>query len=128
MTLVSTVLLAAATQLMAQSVTSGSIGFNKVTCLSNSDTIVGVPFRAQGSRNTKLAAAPVVNGDVATLTLTATHLPLWPTHSRYVKFNSGGNLFCPWWHLETDKWGCRRSRCRGHPGRGSFRDQKIPNP
>lgn len=89
MTLASTVLLAAATQLMAQSVTSEPIGFNKVTCLNNSDTIVGVPFRSQGSRNSKLAAAPVVNGDVATLTLTATNLPLWPGHSRYVKFNSG---------------------------------------
>jgi hypothetical protein len=74
MTLVSTVLLAAATQLMAQSVTSGSVGFNKVTCLSNSDTIVGVPFRAQGSRHTKLAAAPVVSGDVAALILKSTIL------------------------------------------------------
>jgi len=82
--------LAAVVPVAAQSVVSDPIGFNKVTCLSNSDTVVGVPFRLQGSLNAKLASAPVTNGDSATLTLTATTLTAGAFTRHYVKFTSGG--------------------------------------
>jgi hypothetical protein len=60
--------------------TTNPMGFNTVTCLANSDTIVGVPLRAQGSIATKLAAAPAVNGAQATLTLAHNTLPSLGTH------------------------------------------------
>lgn len=82
--------IAVAMPVAAQSVVSDPIGFNKVTCLTNSDTIVGVPFRLQGSLNAKLASAPVTNGDTATLTLTATTLTAGTLTRHYVKFTSGG--------------------------------------
>lgn len=81
--------------LTAQGVFTEPKGFNTVTCLNNSDTIVGVPFRAPGSQYAPLASAPVIAGGLATLTLTATTLTDgalglsngYPTH--YVKFNDG---------------------------------------
>lgn len=82
-------LLATALPAVAESVTSEPIGFNKVTCLSNSDTIVGVPFRVQGSLTTKAAAVPVVNAGSATLTLTVTNLTAGALTRHFIKFNSG---------------------------------------
>jgi uncharacterized protein (TIGR02597 family) len=75
--------------LTAQTVFTDPVGFNKVTCLGNSDTIVGVPLRMNGSENSKLSASPVVSGSTATLTLLASNLPIWTGSTRYVKFNSG---------------------------------------
>ena len=75
-----------------QTVTTAPVGFNKVTCLANSDTIVGVPLRVQGSITTKLAAAPVIdpeNSDLVTLTLHNNELPAFAASSRYLKFNGG---------------------------------------
>ena len=72
----------------AQSVVSEPIGFNKVTCLANSDTIVGVPLRKEGSRTTKLSGAPTGTGDAITLPVTAT-LTAGELTKHYVKFTSG---------------------------------------
>ncbi|NJM37856.1 MAG: TIGR02597 family protein [Akkermansiaceae bacterium] len=65
------------------------VGFNKVTCLGNSDTIVGVPLRMQGSVKSRLSANPTVNGNTATLNLVSSSLPTWTGSTRYVKFDSG---------------------------------------
>lgn len=94
MKLVLITVLAAVAQLSAQSVTSEPFGFNKVTCLANSDTIVGVPLRKEGSQSSKLASAPLINGDAATLTLTATNLTPDALTKHYVKFNSGTKDGC----------------------------------
>jgi uncharacterized protein (TIGR02597 family) len=71
----------------AQSVTTESVGFNKITCLANSDTIVGVPLRKQGSISTKLTATPSATTGNVTLTLANTELPTLAKH--FLKFNSG---------------------------------------
>lgn len=69
---------------------SPTLGFNKVVCLPNSDTIVGVPFRQQGSRMGALASAPDISGDSATLTLSGNpSLPNGGLDKHYVKFSSG---------------------------------------
>lgn len=81
-------ILATALPLGAQSVVSEPIGFNKVTCLANSDTIVGVPLRKEGSRTTKLSGAPTGTGDAITLPVTAT-LTAGELTKHYVKFTSG---------------------------------------
>ncbi len=73
--------------LAAQVVTTEPVGFNKVTCLANSDTIVGVPLRVQGSITTKLAAVPTLNGELATLSLASSALPAFSKH--YLKFIGG---------------------------------------
>jgi uncharacterized protein (TIGR02597 family) len=88
MTRLAALLLIAALPAVAQSVTSDPIGFNKVSCLSNSDTIVGVPLRKEGSQSTKLAADPVVAGDSATLAVTAT-LGAGQFTKHYAKFVGG---------------------------------------
>lgn len=80
-------LLAAALPANAQSVVSEPIGFNKVTCLAGSDTIVGVPFRKEGSRTATLTADPETDGDAATLTLSISTTGPLPVH--YLKFTSG---------------------------------------
>jgi hypothetical protein len=86
--LAASILLVLPHALTAQSVTTEPVGFNKVTCLANSDTIVGVPLRVQGSITTKLTAAPVVNGAIsANLTLHNNALPVLTKH--YLKFNGG---------------------------------------
>ena len=77
---------------IAQSVVSDPLGFNTIVCLPNSDTIVGVPFRPNGSQQGTLAAAPTgTDGDTATLTLSGnpgfTDDEFKDTH--YVKFTSG---------------------------------------
>ena len=78
--------------LLSETVTTEPVGYNKVTCLANSDTIVGVPLRVQGSITTKLVAAPVVdpeNSDLVTLTLHNSELPAYTPSTRYLKFNGG---------------------------------------
>jgi len=86
------------TSTSAQSVVSEPLGFNTVVCLGNSDTIVGVPFRPNGSQQGTLASAPVVSGDSATLSLAGspgfTDDEFKDTH--YVKFTDGamdGHLY-----------------------------------
>jgi uncharacterized protein (TIGR02597 family) len=67
--------LAASSALHGQTtVVSGAVGFNRITCLRNSDTIVGVPFLAEGSSVHQLAAQPVIDIDSATLSLTSSVL------------------------------------------------------
>ena len=78
--------------LLSETVTTEPVGYNKVTCLANSDTIVGVPLRVQGSITTKLVAAPVVdpeNSDLVTLTLHNSELPAYTPSTHYLKFNGG---------------------------------------
>jgi len=77
---------------IAQSVVSDPLGFNTVTCLPSCDTIVGVPFRPNGSQQGTLASAPTgTDGDSATLSLAGspgfTADEFKDTH--YVKFTSG---------------------------------------
>lgn len=88
MRLLPILILATALPAAAQSVTSEPIGFNKVTCLANSDTIVGVPLRKEGSQTTKLSGAPTGTGDAITLTVTAT-LTAGAFTKHYVKFTTG---------------------------------------
>lgn len=84
-------LLVAPVPLVAQDQETGPFGFNTLVCPANSDTIVGVPLRPNGSRQATLGAAPAVNGDAATLSIAGTpayavngFVPTW-----YVKFSSG---------------------------------------
>lgn len=68
------------------------IGFNKVVCLTNSDTIVGVPFRQQGSLSSLLSASPaVVPGfpDLAEIPLQISTLTPGGLGQHYVKFEGG---------------------------------------
>lgn len=89
MTRLPALFLIAALPAVAQSVTSDPIGFNKVTCLNNSDTIVGVPLRKEGSQSTKLSADPVTNPDTSvTLAVTAT-LSAGQFSKHYAKFVDG---------------------------------------
>ena len=74
--------------LRAEVVMTDPLGFNKVTCLTDSDTIVAVPFRPEGSVNTQLSGDPTVNGDSATLTLSLNSLDP-ALNTNYVKFSSG---------------------------------------
>lgn len=76
----------------AQSIVSEPLGFNTIPCLPNSDTIVGVPFRPNGSQQGALAANAVNNGnDTATLTVAGN--PGFAADAfngtHYVKFSSG---------------------------------------
>jgi uncharacterized protein (TIGR02597 family) len=75
--------------LMAQDVITEPVGFNKVTCLSNSDTIVGVPLRKEGSFSLALTATPSVNGDSATLTFAPGSLTAGALNGHFVKFVDG---------------------------------------
>ncbi|MCF7674167.1 MAG: TIGR02597 family protein [Akkermansiaceae bacterium] len=78
----------AAGSLHAQSVVTEPIGFNKVTCLSNSDTVVGVPLRKEGSQSTALSGNPIGTGDSITLPVTAT-LTAGQFSNHYAKFVGG---------------------------------------
>ena len=44
----------------AEVIMSPPLGINKVTCLANSDTIVGIPFRKSGSRSTLISGTPTL--------------------------------------------------------------------
>ena len=83
----------------ADSVLTEPIGFNKITCPPNSDTIVGLPLRAQGSRTTSLTATPVVNGDLATLEVSIASFEAGDFARRYVKFTSGSKNG-HWYHVD----------------------------
>ncbi len=76
-------------ELLAQTSVSNPSGYNNVTCLTGSDTIVGVPMRVQGSRTTTLTAAPSVVGSTAILTLATSSLIPGALTSNYLKFKSG---------------------------------------
>lgn len=88
MRLATSILFLAAVSLSAQEITTDPLGFNKVTCLNNSDTIVGVPFRKEGSQQTKLSGAPTGIGDAFTLPVAAT-LTAGQFSKHYVKFLGG---------------------------------------
>ena len=86
--------------LEATDITTEPIGFNKITCLANSDTIVGVPLRVQGSIRSALGAAPSVNGDSATITLAASALTANALTGHYLKFIDGDRAG-RWYDIQT---------------------------
>ena len=94
--------LAASGLICAQSSTysTAPIGFNKVVCLTNSDTIVGVPFRQQGSLHSKLQVNPNIDGDSATLTLQTDSLAPGALTSHYLKFIDGDRAG-RWYDIQT---------------------------
>lgn len=68
------------------------LGFNKIVCLTNSDTIVGVPFRMQGSPRDLMAGAPGAvegNPDLAEITLQSVNLTPGSLDRHYLKFDGG---------------------------------------
>jgi len=88
------VLLAAGTfgAISAETSTTHPIGFNKIVCLTNSDTIVGVPFRQQGSMADWIAGAPgEVTGepDLAEISLQTLSLEPGSLGKHYLKFDGG---------------------------------------
>ena len=83
-------LLSATGMVAAESVFTNPLGWNNVTCLNDSDTIVGVPLRIQGSQTTfSLASAPTIDAGSATLTLSSGNLTPSGLTRHYVKFKSG---------------------------------------
>lgn len=86
--------------LTAEAVTTEPIGFNKVTCLTNSDTVVGVPLRQQGSLRSKLTAVPSVEDDSATITLTTGALTAGALTGHYLKFIDGPRAG-RWYDIQT---------------------------
>lgn len=101
--LLATVSLHGVAFLNAETVFTEPLGFNKITCLANSDTIVGVPFRAQGSIGAILSADPVVAGDgeSATLTLSLANLETDALNTHYLKFD-GGTRDGRWYHITAN--------------------------
>lgn len=85
---------------IAGAVTTEPIGFNLVTCLRNSDTIVGVPLRQQGSLRLMLTAVPSVNGDSVTLTLPTGSLTAGALTGHYLKFVDGARAG-RWYDVQT---------------------------
>lgn len=81
-------------------VTTEPIGFNKITCLANSDTIVSVPLRQQGSLHMTLTANPVVVGASATLTLAPGSLTAGALTGHFLKFIDGDRAG-RWYNIQT---------------------------
>lgn len=80
--------------LSAQTITTHTapIGFNKVVCLPNSDTIVGVPFRMEGSVTTLTTDVPgIVEGspDLAVISVQASIENPGSLGQHYLKFEGG---------------------------------------
>jgi uncharacterized protein (TIGR02597 family) len=72
-----------------EKIVSEPLGFNRVTCLANSDTIVGVPVCKTGSMITSLSASPSVDGGRATVTLMQDDLSPSSFLCHHLKFTSG---------------------------------------
>lgn len=76
----------------AEVIVAPPFGVNKITCLANSDTIVGIPFRKQGSLTTSIGTPTLVEGEtdlwlipLASLTLEADSL----NNTHYLHMTSG---------------------------------------
>jgi len=68
------------------------IGVNKVTCLANSDTIVGIPFRKEGSRSTLTTGDPIAvteEPDLREIPLQSLTLEAGSLVQHYLKFDGG---------------------------------------
>lgn len=69
------------------------VGFNKIPCPTNSDTIVGVPLRAKGSQKATLSALPDTTTLPGSAILSVAGSPGWTVDAyagtHYVKFTSG---------------------------------------
>ena len=86
-------ILAANVLCAAEVVFTSPVGWNSVTCLNNSDTILGVPLRALGNQMIfSLSAAPTVDGDTATLTLSGANITANSLPKHYVKIRSGSKM------------------------------------
>jgi uncharacterized protein (TIGR02597 family) len=88
------------TVLSGEDVTTEPTGFNKVTCLANSDTIVSVPLRVKGGIRRALTAAPAISGDSATLTLTPDSFSPGAFTKHYLKFITGDREG-RWYDIQT---------------------------
>ncbi len=88
-----TLLAALTAPALAQSIVSEPLGFNKIPCPASSDTIVGVPFRPNGSQQGALAAAPDTTTIPGSAILSVAGSPGFTVDdfadSHYVKFTSG---------------------------------------
>ena len=76
----------------AETSTMNPIGFNKVVCLTNSDTIVGVPFRMQGSMRDLVAGSPAAvpgEPDLMEIPLQALNLSPDSLDTHYLMFDGG---------------------------------------
>ena len=76
----------------AEIIMTSPIGVNKITCLANSDTIVGIPFRKEGSRSTVTSGDPIaVSGqaDLREIPLSASTLGAGSLNQHYLHFTSG---------------------------------------
>jgi uncharacterized protein (TIGR02597 family) len=91
-------LLMSGAPLYGQEVVSEPIGHHRVPCLTNSDTIVAVPFRKEGSLQTALTATPSVVGSTATLSVAAT-LTAGQLSKHFVKIIDGGSKDGSWFNI-----------------------------
>lgn len=88
------ILVASSGLLSAQSeMVCDPVGFNKIPCLTNSDTIVGVPLRAKGSQKATLSALPDTTALPGSAILPVAGSPGWTAGAyagtHFVKFTSG---------------------------------------
>jgi len=80
----------------ADTATTNPVGYTTVSCLPNSDTIVGLPLRISATGASALSAPVAVNGASATLSVTGTPFAASAfTGTHYAKITSGTN---------TGKW------------------------
>ena len=88
------ILVASSGLLVAQSeMVCDPVGFNKIPCPTNSDTIVGVPLRAKGSQKATLSALPDTTTLPGSAILSVAGSPGWTAGAyagtHFVKFTSG---------------------------------------
>jgi uncharacterized protein (TIGR02597 family) len=83
-----------------QTAITDAIGFVEVSCLPNSDTIVGVPLRTLDSIRSGLAAPPAVSGDAVSLTFPANSFVSGALNGHYVKFLDS-NRAGRWYDIQT---------------------------
>ena len=88
------ILVASSGLLVAQSeMVCDPVGFNKIPCPTNSDTIVGVPLRAKGSQKATLSALPDTTTIPGSAILSVAGSPGWTAGAyagtHFVKFTSG---------------------------------------
>ncbi|MBK1792472.1 TIGR02597 family protein [Persicirhabdus sediminis] len=77
----------------AQSATSEPVGYNTVTCLPDSDTVLSAPLTAEKAHQGAISAAPTENADQAVLTFSDTSFDTDAFASLYyVTFTSGNKV------------------------------------
>lgn len=86
--------------LNANDVSTEPIGFIKIACLPNSDTIVGVPLRTMGSVRAVLSTPPAVISGSATITLASSFLTAAELTGHFLKFIDGDRAG-RWYDIQT---------------------------